>query len=522
MKQIQNKRLFLIFAFLLFFVGVFLGHYSYVLKKQTTNFITKVKGKANTYFTDMSDVPIIHLTIPEESFEKLSIKRTEAMKNGILIKNEDDEVIAEINYLNITSAVKIRLKGDGADHFNTDKWSFRVKTDIPIMGMKRFSLQHPKTRGFLSEWFFQEALKQEGIISLRIYFVKIIVNGKDNGVYIVEEFFDDELLRVNNCAPAPILKFNEDNVWKEMYQYGDSGIAKNIMFEHVEFRDIETSYVEAFQQNKLLNDSVLSEQLLYAKDLLYRFLDSELIASKVFDSEKMPKYMALCEALEAEHALFWNNLRFYFNPQTQLLEPIGYDAFISQHDVKNHFSSSLHADKFIRLLLNDSVCAYKYNYWLNQYTQPSFLNKLQKELKDSIEKNLKIVHTEWPDATLPTEIWEVNRKLIQISLFPPSSFYAYLKQITDEEISIETDNISGMAVEIMGLIVDDSITIVPTNKTILLRFPQLNTALFRTDFLIKQSSKLTLKYRVLGLKDIREEKIIPFSRTAQSSKPKTR
>ena len=118
----------------------------------------------------------------------------------------------------------------------------------------------------------------------------------------------------------------------------------------------------------------------YAKDLLYNFLDSVLPASKVFDSEKSARLLALIELLEAEHSIHWNNLRFYFNPHTKLLEPISFDANINRHfetlDPK-FFLNGYHTEKYIRLLLGDSVFTKKYIYWLNYYTQSNFLNDLQ-------------------------------------------------------------------------------------------------------------------------------------------------
>ena len=57
---------------------------------------------------------------------------------------------AEIRWADRSVRVKLRLKGDLPDHLEGDKWSFRIHTrdGNAIMGMRRFSIQAPKTRGF--------------------------------------------------------------------------------------------------------------------------------------------------------------------------------------------------------------------------------------------------------------------------------------------------------------------------------------------------------------------------------------
>lgn len=515
MKLLINKWLLFFGALFLLCTGIFLGHYSASLYSHTQYYCNKIHAKVNACFTDMSAVPVIQIHIPEKTFEELSQIRDEAVKKGFLLKAEKNFIEAEIHYQDSVFPIKLRLKGDWSDHFRTDKWSMRIKSDTPIMEMNKFSIQHPSTRKFLAEWFFHKALAHEGLIALRYYFVKVMINGNDQGIYALEEFFDDELLKENNDTTAPILKFNEDNIWSEMEQYIDSGVSKGHMYNNLAFQTIDKSYVDAFNLDDIIKDSTANEQLKYAKDLLYNFLDSLLPASKVFDTEKSPRFLALCEALGAEHALFWHNLRFYFNPQTKLLEPIGFDAFISEYPEKvigQHLFSNFHTDTYIRLLLNDSVFTKKYIYWLNYYTQPAFLNNLQKEFSIPIQQNLDILHTEWPEVTLPTDIWEENRKLIQLALNPPTAFYAYLKDTTNNKISIQIDNISALPIEISGLQLNDSTLIKPTANNILLRYPQRTEIVFPFNLKIQKLSNLSIRYRILGLSNYKTQKIIPYAR----------
>lgn len=501
--------------FILLLIGFLVGRYASPIYQYADNVITNLSTKIHTTFASEPEVPFLQLSIETEMLEKLTKQKTEAIKRGILLKSSEDYIDASISFCNQIYPIQLRLKGDWADHLNTDKWSMRIKSEIPILGMKKFSLQHPATRNYLSEWLFHQALKQEGFIALQYFFVKVSINGDDHGIYALEEFFDDELLKRNGCISAPILKFNEDNLWKEMAQYIDSGISKEGLYDQLLFQTINTATIDAFNLDNIIRDSLLKEQFTIGKNRLQAFLDTTLPASTIFDPE-MPRFIALCEALGAEHALLWHNLRFYFNPQTNYLEPIGFDAMLDSCPTKangSYFISNYHSDTFLRLLLTDSSFTKKYMYWLNYYSQPLFLNNLQEKWNDSIQKNLTILHTEWPSTTLPTDLWEEKRKLIQLSLHPPSAFYAYLKDATHTQLSIEIDNISGLPVEILGLVTNDSIDVSPSNKKILLRYPQRNTITFNlpTDT-IYNSAHLKLKFRTFGLTTIKTEKVIPYAR----------
>jgi hypothetical protein len=509
-----KKWIFFTGFFFIFLLGVLLGNYfneACIQKDHNSDWLNTMKSKFAS--ADMADVPLFEITIDEKTLEKLDHKRHEAIKKGFLLKDNgnDEFVSAKLNIQNQTYAIKLRLKGDYPDHLSDEKWSTRIKSDIPIMGMKKFSLQHPGTRNFISEWFYHKVLAHEGFISLQYFFVRLKINGKNKGIYAVEEFFDEELLKRYHYPPTPIMKFNEDYIWTEMSQYVDSGIHKGVMWNNLFFLYLENSSIDAFTLNKMMDDSLSQAQFIYAKDLLFGFLDRKLPASEVFDMEKAPRFMALCEALGAEHALFWNNLRFYFNPDAKLLEPIGYDGTIYQHEEKaigKQFISDLHEDTYLHLLLSDSIFVRNYIYWINYYSQADFLNNMELLLKDSIQKNLDILHAEWPDVSLPHEIWNQNREFIQSSLFIAPAFHASVDKINAKEILIKIENTSGLPLQINQLIINDSIVLFPAERTILLRYPENSIIKFPNQNSIHKNDKLELIFQVYGLSDIRKQKVV--------------
>jgi hypothetical protein len=111
----------------------------------------------------------INLIISDSSKSILNQCQKNAIKADILRDKNKIEVPAFLIYSSDTFNISMRLKGDLADHWNGDKWSYRIKLKGKnrLFGMKTFSLQSPSTRRELNEWYFHKLLKYEGFIALR-------------------------------------------------------------------------------------------------------------------------------------------------------------------------------------------------------------------------------------------------------------------------------------------------------------------------------------------------------------------
>ena len=135
---------------------------------------------------------VIDLNLSLKNFSTIRSIRDEALKDKILVRKDNDEVNGSINYAGKSIPVKVRLKGDWYDHLIGEKWSFRINTrkETSFLGMKEFSLQHPRTRGYLNEFIYHSLLKYEGLPFLRYMFLSLRLNGKHLGTYALEESFD--------------------------------------------------------------------------------------------------------------------------------------------------------------------------------------------------------------------------------------------------------------------------------------------------------------------------------------------
>jgi hypothetical protein len=271
-------------------------------------------------------IPTLTFDVKFKDIQKLGQKRDEALRRNYLIQEEGDYVNATALVVDgdkrSVAKVKIRLKGDFTDHLKGDKWSFRVKTkgDDHILGMRVFSLQHPRVRGFAHEPIFLDHMRSEGVLSPRYSFVRLIVNGSDKGIMALEEHFSKELLESQQRRDSVIVRFDESLKWRTVQMMG----------QEVNFTG-PYPFVRPFQASKLIGNPTRKVHLDAAVALLRSFLSNQLRPSQVFDPVITARFLAVCEIWGARHAIAWNNMRFYYNPLTGLLEPIAFDGNLQDY-----------------------------------------------------------------------------------------------------------------------------------------------------------------------------------------------
>jgi len=266
------------------------------------------------------DLPTLALDIKFKHWQILRAKREEALAKGVLIKGPDDLLPASIRIGNKQTRVKLRLKGDRLDHLDSDKWSMRIEVrgDDQVMGMRRFSIQNPAVRSFHAEPIFMETLRHAGVLSVRYKFVNVIINGESKGIMALEEHFSKELLEHQHRREGVILRFDESYFWDYESEGG--------RFWEGPYNNFRAARINAFREKKISKSPLMSAQYKTAVGLLRGFSNRSLTASEVFDVETTASYLAVLEIWGSWHSIQWNDIRFYFDPLSMKLEPIGYDA----------------------------------------------------------------------------------------------------------------------------------------------------------------------------------------------------
>lgn len=339
------------------------------------------------------EMQLLELTIPENGMEKLKQRRDHAVEMGIIFGKDKKSVKGHIKEGNRTFEAKIRLKGDWTDHLEGNKWSFRIsiKRGQAWRGMKKFSIQNPRTRGFLREWIFHKALLQEAVLSPRYDFIQLKLNGANLGVYAIEEHFDTPLMESQGRRAGVLVKIDETGMWEGRLK---AKAFNDWIYDPLLF--YSAAATQPFGKKKVLASPTLSAEFEQANKLMrqYRFGLAE--PAQVFDLKKWAQFYALVDLFRAYHCLIWHNRRMYYNPILQKLEPVAYDGY------SGSFQPQLMAGPFTGFACNgnteygnkldllgttffkDKYFVRNYYGYLQQYASADFLNSFLAVNNDGI------------------------------------------------------------------------------------------------------------------------------------------
>ena len=458
----------------------------------------------------------ITIDIKFNDFQKIAYKREIALAQGILISSDDDWVPAKIRYKDQTVDVNLRLKGDWTEHLKGDKWSFRIKVrgDDTLFGMKQFSIHKPQARNYINEWIFHQALKNEGIVSLRYDFIDVTINGKHLGIYALEEHFEKRLIEHNLRREGPIIRFNEGLAWAALLQRGSGG------------GGYLSSDIDAFNTNKILEDSTNYEQFQKANNLLESFRTGELNTSDVFDVDKLAKFFAITDLIGAEHGSKWHNTRFYYNPVTSRLEPIGFDGSSGQHISSIVGTLGVTGGGYYGTIFSDPVFFKQYVHELERASQPSYLDNLFTELDVGLTRNIDIIHKDCPWYYFSKDVFYNNQNCIRKVLNPVKGLHAYFYQnTTNGSIILEVGNIQSIPIEILSVSYKDAQIFEPKQNWNILqaKISSEPVQYKKIEFMLPEGfnwsdqciADLRLNYKLLGTSRLRNETVFPWSHLSE-------
>ncbi len=352
---------------------------------------------ANNEVTPNTDYPIMELQINELNFRKIAEKRKEAKRVGLLFSSKEDLVDANLKVDKREYSCLARLKGDLLDHLRSDKWSFRIMLDgnETWRGMNIFSIHNSKARSHLAEWTMHQLMRTEGIISPKYDFMQFILNRKTIGIYGYEQHFDNHFLIDNKKLISPIIRHNDDGYWD------------NVLGKLKDYEWAESSQLELFNKENE-GDQQFMKLYHYGHSQLNDYLDGRKEAEDVFELDKMAKYYALMEIGHGLHAQLMTNIRFYVDPSTSLLEPIGYDFFgdhmpnvneywrpIGQwENGENVIERSRDGYAYMRRLFGDLKFYARYMKHLERYSSDSYIDAKLGEFDQQLKSRNDFINTD--------------------------------------------------------------------------------------------------------------------------------
>jgi hypothetical protein len=430
-----------------------------------------------SFLRDISDeipaIPDIVIDVPFKEMRKIYTKRQQAIQEGHLTQGEDDFVKGEIRAQGRTVPVKLRLKGDWNDHLAGRKWSFRihVRKGDQLFGMRKFSVQSPATRGYQAELLYFELLKLYDVMSPRYSFANVVLNGEPMGIMALEEFFSKELLEDNQRREGVIVRFDESLAWAATDSLSHEPVGWLGAFDH-----FSNAAIDAIGSGRIAESESLSRQYRVAVGLLRGFVNKDLAASEVFDVEQMGRFIAVTDLFGSWHAAAWHNLRFYLNPVTLKLEPIGYDATLQKH--MEGPDSVINDEPLVLQIMEDPAILAVYQETLSDLEGKWQSGELLSVLQAVEEQHLPVLRSEFRLlAGFPLDYLGPRLALLQQRFGPQSQtleneFYfiwdaeqrvypilAHAKLIdTNESLQLEIDSAVPKDVEVLGIewVNDDS------------------------------------------------------------------
>mgnify|MGYP001183119746 CR=1 FL=1 len=419
-----------------------------------------------------------------KNYKKISNLRNKAMKEGILVRTDSDKVKGYISYKDKKYPASFRLKGDWTDHLLGEKWSFRVETKskYPFNGMREFSLQHPRTRSYHYESILHKLLKYEKLPYLRYEFLPVSLNGKYLGTYALEEHFGKELIENSGFREGPIIKISDQdkrNEFKRMSKIGKVSETKSGNYINTSLKNAD---IQTFNLNKISKSKEKTSQFQLGASLFNEYLRGNLKASDVFDIPRTAKYFALTDLLQAIGANTWYDMRFYFDPITARLIPIGYDAQIPLYLEKR----ILNLDNNTFNLFDDPLFYKEYLLTLNRITNNNYLEDFLESISSEVNEEIAIINKSFPFIRFFREELIRNRDYIKNRLSPldPLSIKSIKISKDNKLISLKLFNKTKLPIEIKDLIYEKNKYKVKSNTLLLGKKELIRPRYKNIDFLI--------------------------------------
>lgn len=424
----NNKSRYIIFALALIILATVAYFFADgLIYKSAVNYTSSIKADSES----------ISIQIADEDFEKIQKQRQESKERGSIVNKGNTYVSAKIIYKGDTLKAEMRLKGHMLDHVKGEKWSYRVKIKKgkSLFGMNKFTLQHPGTRNYAYEWVYHKMMQRENIVALRYDYITVDLNGRGLGIYAIEEHFTQDLIENNNRPNGAILRFNPNLYWVGRITRGN----EKLKFSE-EYSGYNASFPEAYDRRKTLSDSVLRKSYLTAQSLLEQFKLREVKTSDIFDVKKLADFHAIIDLIGGHHSLDWSDVKYYHNPESNLLEPVAYESF-SAHDAKkisasNQFLKDNNSLNFHNNIFSDTIFFKEYMNSLKRVIQEDYIKEFFNDIDEELEKKLAIIYSEFPYKDFTTDVFYKNQKKIAKMLNEVKPFHVFLQEYSSNSITL--------------------------------------------------------------------------------------
>lgn len=308
------------------------------------DYSSKIFYAIENWFFNTNSYENIKIDIRFPELEKLREDRKKALQLGQL--DNPQKVRINILYQGKKYPATARLKGDLSEHWgNIKQWSLRIKLrdKKTIFLMNEFSISVFTERDFPYNFVISETLRKYNVLTPRYKTIRVVFNGDDWGLMLLEEQFHDSFYAFNRIKEAPIFKMTNENDF--LINTIAEPNTKNLDDISKWQGKLET---KLFNENEILkksnipnqqtNNSLLSifkslQEVIVLKDKKYVSHLNEYI-----DVISFARASAITAIFGDWHSSLPHNSRYYLNPYDLKVRPILTDTVHSKID-KNFFQN---------------------------------------------------------------------------------------------------------------------------------------------------------------------------------------
>jgi hypothetical protein len=394
--------------------------------------------------------PTLSVDMRMQNYNTLLQQREQAVQSGVYIPANRDYMTATIQIDNSSIPVLIRPYPGPAEHLRDDtRWRFDIRTrqNQQLLGMQRFYLLPLAEGDGLYQWAFFRALEREGILATRYQFVNLVFNGDSWGRYALQEGFGDELMTTNGRTAGVILEFDAELLWKSIDHFGSAESVSADPIANLLATDFRYFEIDTFREATVAQDEERSAQKDAGIGRLRALQAGQVRASEIFDVTRLARFLALVDLWGANEAISLANLRYYYNPDTNRLEPIGFGVG-SPHSEERLPLEATYFDSFLQAA---------YVREAERLSRPAYLADLMAELEPKLQELQRSLRTAGGEEPFPWEMLKERQEQIRRSLNPVQPVFAYLgppRPSISATIQIDIANVTNLPVEILGFDVD--------------------------------------------------------------------
>lgn len=319
------------------------------------------------FYNEESKLPTYKINISNINLKKLNsnlpISGQKNVNANIILPN------------NIKQKIEVKYRGDHYWHWKYDKKSWRVNLSTNYENEKILNFINPRHKSqilYSLGFYLGEKAK---LLTPHSEFIKLFINDDYQGLYLKTEQVNEDFLTQRNLRTGDLF-FGEPN------NLADAFTTINGVFDNPNLWEIK-NYTETNNINhltELLN--------LINNDLTLEYPEN---LAKSLDISAILKYMAILDIANSSHIDNTHNFKLYFNPETNLFEPIVWDLFAWINLNTNNRVSSTTNSLFQNLLLYPQLAEEK-NKYIFEYLQDfassekinDFINLQVNTIKDDL------------------------------------------------------------------------------------------------------------------------------------------